>query len=96
MAYVLHAGKRYRYSIPYQGERYTIERYLSELHEHPVARGHERLLFLHDNLADVTIESDGPDADELERLINMSEQGKISESQFELELAAYIRQAYDS
>lgn len=95
MAHVIRNGKRYRFAVPYNGMRYEIVHYM------PIqdASGHiddnEQFLFVDDNETGICMECDGEDAVELEKLIRAYHSGALTHSQFEADLAAFIREGYE-
>ena len=91
MAFVIRSGKRYRFSIPYTGNRYQIVRYGPA----PDASGRinedDLILIIHENEGDISLECDREDATELEQIIEALNKGALTTTQFEEALTGFIQ-----
>lgn len=91
MAIVIRGGKRYRFSIPYRGNRYQILRYGPA----PDASGRinedDLMLIIHDDESDFYMECDREDAAELEQIIEAINKGPLTTTQFEEALIGFIQ-----
>lgn len=92
MPIVIRDGKRYRFSIPYSGERYQILRYSPA----PDATGNisenDLMLILIDEEENISVENDEDEANELEALIESFDNGTIDAHQIGRAFSAIIEQ----
>lgn len=83
MAIVIHNGKRYRFSMPYRGDRFDVVRYAPAPDSSGLLNEDDLLLFIGDNESKLTIECDGEDAAELDQSIEALKAGTLTTAHFE-------------
>ena len=92
MAIVIHRGKRYHLSMFHVGDRYQLLRYGPM----PDASGrvdeNDLIFIIHEYTHNFTIECDGDDATELDRIVKAHNEGLLTPGQFEEMLAEFVRE----
>jgi hypothetical protein len=91
MAAVIHNGKKYHFSVPYNTAEYLITRYGPYPDQDGITNPNDLMLLLHDKASDENIWADEEDALELEENIRSVEFGSLSIDQFQAKLTAIFK-----